>query len=197
LREKVLRDLASRAAIDAGFLKQARRDLKGTLAGFGYELTLEELRLVEDLRRRTAAISDEQLACVLASGLRGRTSTPPALVEEYLEDLPYLVDQIPLIREYETISAERTPENPLGIYTLTPRGSGPSPRKKSLQGGESQRPRGSGSFMLCSGFGRQSTPMAPLRSRWGPPAKLRRELCRATDQAHHPPPLRRLDEPIR
>jgi hypothetical protein len=78
LREKVLRDLASRAATDAGFLKQARRDLEGTLAGFGYELTLEELRLVEDLRRRTSAMSDEQLARVLASGLRGRTGTPPA-----------------------------------------------------------------------------------------------------------------------
>jgi hypothetical protein len=78
LREKVLRDLASRAATDAGFLRQARRDLKGTLAGSGYELTLEELRLVEDLRRRTAAMSDEQLARVLASGLRGRTGTPPA-----------------------------------------------------------------------------------------------------------------------
>ena len=77
LREKVLRDLASRAATDAGFLKQARRDLKGTLAGFGYELTLEELRLVEDLRRRTAAMSDEELARTLASGLRGRTGTPP------------------------------------------------------------------------------------------------------------------------
>jgi hypothetical protein len=78
LREKVLRDLASRAATDAEFLKQARRNLEGTLARFGYELTLEELRLVEDLRRRTAAMSDEQLARALAGGLRGRTGTPPA-----------------------------------------------------------------------------------------------------------------------
>jgi len=78
LREKVLRDLASRGATDAGFLKQARQDLQGTLAGFGYDLTLEELRLVEDLRRRTAAMSDEELARTLASGLRGRTGTPPA-----------------------------------------------------------------------------------------------------------------------
>jgi hypothetical protein len=76
LREKVLRDLASRAATDAGFLKQARRDLEGTLAGYGYELTLEELRLVEDLRRRTAAMSDEELARTLASGLRGRYRQP-------------------------------------------------------------------------------------------------------------------------
>ena len=78
MREKVLRNLASRAATDAGFLKQARRDLEGTLAMFDYDLTLEELRLVEDLRHRTAGMSDEQLARTLASGLRGRTGTPPA-----------------------------------------------------------------------------------------------------------------------
>jgi hypothetical protein len=44
----------------------------------------------------------------------------PLLVEDYLKDLPYLVDRMPVIREYETIGAERTPENPLGIYTVTP-----------------------------------------------------------------------------
>ena len=78
MRQKLLRDLASRAATDAGFLKQARRNLEGTLAAFGYDLTLEELRLVEDFRRRTAGMSDEQLARVLASGLRGRTGALPA-----------------------------------------------------------------------------------------------------------------------
>ena len=78
MREKILRDLARQAATDLAFLRQARQDLQGTLAGFGYDLTLEELRLVEDLRRRTAAMSDEQLARTLASGLRARTGTPPA-----------------------------------------------------------------------------------------------------------------------
>jgi hypothetical protein len=78
MRENVLRNLASRAATDAGFLKQARRDLEGTLAEFGYDLTLGELRLVEDLRRRTAAMSDEQLARTLASGLRRRSGSRPA-----------------------------------------------------------------------------------------------------------------------
>jgi hypothetical protein len=39
LREKVLKALAGRAATDAGFLKQARRDLEDTLARFGYDLT--------------------------------------------------------------------------------------------------------------------------------------------------------------
>src|SRR5215212_4323381 len=82
VRENVLRNLASRAATDPTFLRRARRDLQGTLAGFGYDLTLEELRLVEDLRRRTAAMSDEELARTLASGLRGapaprRPDLPP------------------------------------------------------------------------------------------------------------------------
>jgi len=76
LREEVLRDLARRAATDPGFLKQMRRDLEGTLAGYG--LTREELGLVDDLRRRTASMSDEQLARTLASGLRERTGGPPA-----------------------------------------------------------------------------------------------------------------------
>jgi len=73
-----LRNLASRAATEPGFLKQARRDLEGTLARFGYDLTLEELRLVEELRRRTVGMSDEQLARTLVSGLRGRSGVPPA-----------------------------------------------------------------------------------------------------------------------
>jgi hypothetical protein len=78
MRENVLSDLAGRAATEPTFLKQARRDLEGTLARFGYDLTLEELRLVEGLRRQTAGMSDDQLACALDSGLRGRTGSPPA-----------------------------------------------------------------------------------------------------------------------
>src|SRR5215208_2560772 len=106
----------------------------------------------------------------------------PLLVEEYLKGLPYLVALMPVIREYETMGAERTPENPLG-------------RKWSPPGGGPRRPRGSGSVMLCSGFGRQAARIVPWILRWG--LRTRRELCRATDQAHHPPPLRRHDEPLR
>lgn len=36
MRENVLRDLASRAAKDPAFLRQARKDLEGTLARHGY-----------------------------------------------------------------------------------------------------------------------------------------------------------------
>ena len=78
MREEILRDLARRAATDPGFLKQTRRDLEGTLVGYGYDLTREELRLVDDLQRRTASMSDEQLALTLASDLREHAGSPPA-----------------------------------------------------------------------------------------------------------------------
>lgn len=45
----------------------------------------------------------------------------PRLVEEYLHDLPYLVDGTGTpIRDYEILPAERTAVNPLGAYRLTP-----------------------------------------------------------------------------
>jgi hypothetical protein len=78
LRETVLSDLARRAATDPEFLRLARKDLEGTLARYGYHLTEGELRLVEDLRRRTTRMSDEELARMLASGLQGRSGSPPA-----------------------------------------------------------------------------------------------------------------------
>jgi hypothetical protein len=71
MHENILSDLASLAATDPGFLRRARKDLEGTLARNGYHLTAEELRVVEDLRRRTAGMSDKELARVLAGGLQG------------------------------------------------------------------------------------------------------------------------------
>ncbi len=41
-------------------------------------------------------------------------------LEEYLKELAYLVDRMPVIREYETVPNPRTEENPSGLYTLTP-----------------------------------------------------------------------------
>ena len=78
MRDNVLRDLASRAATDPEFLGRARQDLEGTLVRHGYHLTAEEMRRVESLRRQTAGMSDEELARTLASGLEGRTGSPPA-----------------------------------------------------------------------------------------------------------------------
>jgi hypothetical protein len=79
------------------------------------------------LRAKLAAILEER------SGLEGRPAELasgeekirrleelPALIEEYLRDLPHLVGRSLEVREYETVGAERTPDNPLGIYTLTP-----------------------------------------------------------------------------
>lgn len=45
MRENVLRDLARRAAKDPAFLRQARKDLEGTLARHGYRLTGEKAGL--------------------------------------------------------------------------------------------------------------------------------------------------------
>jgi hypothetical protein len=67
----------------------------------------------EDLEARLAMLADGE------SRLR-ELEELPALVEEYLRDLPHLVERMPLVREYETVPEPRTPENPLGIYTLTP-----------------------------------------------------------------------------
>ena len=78
MRESVLRDLARLAATEPDFLRQARRDLGGTLARYGYHLTGEEMRMVEGLRRQTSAMTDEDLARMLASGLQARSGNPPA-----------------------------------------------------------------------------------------------------------------------
>jgi hypothetical protein len=77
MRDNVLRNLASRAASNPEFLRQARQDFQGTIARHGYRLTNEETRLVEDFLRKTAAMTDVQLAGTLASGLEERTGSPP------------------------------------------------------------------------------------------------------------------------
>src|SRR5918994_3383397 len=78
MRKNVLRDLASRAATDPTFLRQARQDLQGTLARHGYHLTGEKRTLIEGLRRQTASMTDQELARTLANGLEGRSGSPPA-----------------------------------------------------------------------------------------------------------------------
>jgi len=77
MREKVLRGLVDRAATDPGFLRQLRRDPEGTLACHGYDLTGEELGALEEVRRRTAGMSDEELARTLA-GRPGESNVSPA-----------------------------------------------------------------------------------------------------------------------
>ena len=80
MREKVLRELASRAATDLGFLRHVRRDPEGALARHGYDLTREELGALEEVRRRTAGLSDEEVSRTLAGrlGMPGASPTRPA-----------------------------------------------------------------------------------------------------------------------
>jgi hypothetical protein len=59
-------------------VRRVRRDLAGTLARHGYHLTDEEMRMVEDLRWQTSAMTNEELARMLVSGLRARSGSPPA-----------------------------------------------------------------------------------------------------------------------
>ena len=78
MREDVLRSLAGRAARDPRFLGQMRKDLEATLARYGYDLTNEELRVLKNVQRQTAGMSDEELTRALAVGLRKQTSKPPS-----------------------------------------------------------------------------------------------------------------------
>lgn len=78
MRENVLREMAGRAVGDPDFLRRVRQDPGGTLASYGYKLTEGEMRLVEDLRRRTVGMTDEELVRTLSSGLEGRSGTNPA-----------------------------------------------------------------------------------------------------------------------
>ena len=84
-------------------------------------ITMAKLREKLDALREEREGLEARLAMLAEGESRLRELEElPELVEEYLKDLPYLMDRMPLVREYETMSAERTPENPLGIYTLTP-----------------------------------------------------------------------------
>ena len=78
MREDVLRSLAGRAARDPRFLGQMRRNLETTLARYGYDLMDEELRVLKNVQRQTAGMSDQELIRALAVGLRRRTGNPPS-----------------------------------------------------------------------------------------------------------------------
>lgn len=77
MREAVLRSLAARAASDPTFLSGMRKNPERTLAEHGYALSPDELRMVLDLRRRTAILGDRTVAAMLAGGLRERKGSPP------------------------------------------------------------------------------------------------------------------------
>lgn len=87
----------------------------------------EGLITMAKLREKLDGISEERegLEARLAMLAEGESRLReleelPGLVEDYLKDLPYLVDRMPVIREYETIGRERGEGGSLPIYTLTP-----------------------------------------------------------------------------
>lgn len=81
----------------------------------------------EDLKRQLSALDErrdilsEELARVVDhTGRQKRLEKVAALVEAYLRDLPELMGREFVVREYETLPEERTEDNPLGAYRLTP-----------------------------------------------------------------------------
>ena len=92
------------------------------------EQQAEGLLTMDRLREKLAAIDKEREGLnkrlsELADGEEKirRLEELPGLVEAYLRDLPALVEGTGTpTREYETVPAERTEDNPLGVYRLTP-----------------------------------------------------------------------------
>jgi site-specific DNA recombinase len=97
-RRGALIDLAADGTI-------TREDLRAKLAGLDAER--------DGLRRELASVGD-------AADEAERLRELPELAESLARDLPHLLDARRVIREYETVPDERTEENPLGLYRLTP-----------------------------------------------------------------------------
>ena len=80
----------------------------------------------EDLRDKLAELDKERDACREEIRALGESQERleeleelPEMAEGLARDLPYLLDRRRVVRDYETVPAERTADNPLGIYTLT------------------------------------------------------------------------------
>jgi len=107
-REGRLRDVQRRrgALIDlAADGTIGREDLREKLAGLDAER--------DGLRRELDAARDTEEEAE-------RLRELPALAKSLARDLPHLLGTRRAVRDYETLPEERTEENPLGIYTLTP-----------------------------------------------------------------------------
>jgi site-specific DNA recombinase len=81
----------------------------------------------EDLMAKLAVLDRQREATraeitVLREGREEleRLEDLPEFAENLARDLPYLLDSRRLVRDYETVGAERTEKNSLGLYTLTP-----------------------------------------------------------------------------
>jgi hypothetical protein len=83
----------------------------------------------DEIARRAASLEGErdvverELDALGEGALEGRLrelEELPDLVEGYLRDLPYLVGRRRVVRDHATVPEERTADNPLGLYLLTP-----------------------------------------------------------------------------
>ena len=125
------------AEVDAERDRYTRLYARGKLDDAEYDRYTAELDT-----RRTAA--EEELARLGDARERmEHLEALPGLIEAYLRDLPELVRGTGLgVREYETVPEERTPDNPLGVYTLTPdRVRERTPEELEEIGREQQRER--------------------------------------------------------
>ena len=98
------------------------RERKGVLIDLAADGTITR----KDLRERLGVLNKEREG--LERELEGARQTEeeaerlrelPALAESLAQDLPYLLEKTPPVRDYETVPEEKTDGNPLGLYNLT------------------------------------------------------------------------------
>jgi hypothetical protein len=98
---------------------QRRRSALIDLAADG-TITVEDLRdKLAELDKLRDACREEIRALGESQGRLEELEDLPELAESLARDLPYLLDRRREVRDHETVPAERTADNPLGIYTLT------------------------------------------------------------------------------
>jgi hypothetical protein len=136
---EVLREEAERQAEgERRRLRRADREaerLRGVLRGLEdkrerlMDLALDGPFGKDEIARRAASLKAERSAIERELDALGGSTLEerlreleemPERVEGYLRDLPYLVGRQRVVRDHATIPEERTPENPLGLYRLTP-----------------------------------------------------------------------------
>ena len=84
-------------------------------------MTLDELRAnLSELDEQRKVVERERDALRESEARLEELDEQAALIDQYLRELPDLIDSQPLLREHETVPAKRTEDNPLGAYHLTP-----------------------------------------------------------------------------
>jgi site-specific DNA recombinase len=135
----VLREEAERQAEgERRRLRRADREaerLRGVLRGLKdkrerlMDLALDGPFGKDEIARRAASLEAEsdaverELDALGGDALEERLrelEALPNLIEGYLRDLPHLIGRLRFVRDHATIPEERTPDNPLGLYRLTP-----------------------------------------------------------------------------